>query len=106
MSFLKKLKKRLIKVAAKGIAAYGKVGIGPGSGIAAKASPFISRLVQKHKAVMSRPGESIDSMGHNRRALLRAQGIGHNKAHLLMMQSRGHLSARSRRTRLRRRSAA
>src|SRR5262245_289005 len=102
MSFLKKLKKKLVKVAAKGISLYGKVGIGPGSGLAAKASPLVNRLVERHKQQMARPGESIDSMGHNRRALLRRQGIGHNRASMLMMQQRGYRRAPRRAPRRRR----
>lgn len=84
MSFFKKLKKKLGKAAAL----YGKVGglVGaPGAGIAGKVGQVV---VAREMAKRRRPGESIDSHGHNSRAIARSQGIGHNRMKLMMMQRR------------------
>lgn len=89
MGFFKKLKKRLTKAAAL----YGKVGglVGaPGAGIASRAASVIAAREMKRAR---RPGESVDSHGHNRRAMFRSQGIGHNRMKLMMMQRRGAMSS-------------
>ncbi len=92
MSFFK----RLSKLVRKGAALYGKVGIGPGSGLAAKFTSYADRASALKRGLKGggrratfSPGLSCRApkIGHNRRTLMRSQGIPHGRAKVYQMHA-------------------